>query len=67
MADLGVGVGVHYPIPVHMQPMYKELGYNDSLPESEKAAAEVISLPVHPSLTEQDLVTIANAVKQIVG
>lgn len=67
MADLGVGVGVHYPIPVHMQPMYKELGYNDSLPESEKAAAEVISLPVHPSLTEEDLVTIANAVKQVVG
>lgn len=67
MADLGVGVGVHYPIPVHMQPMYKELGYNDSLPESEKAAAEVISLPVHPSLTEQDLVTIANAVQKIVG
>lgn len=67
LAELGVGVGVHYPIPVHMQPMYKELGYNDALPESEKAAAEVISLPVHPSLTEEDLVTIANAVKQIVG
>lgn len=67
MAELGVGVGVHYPIPVHYQPMYKELGYNDSLPVAEKAAAEVISLPVHPSLTDDDLVTVANAVKQLVS
>lgn len=67
MADLGVGVGVHYPIPVHHQPMYKELGYDDSLPESEKAAAEVISLPVHPSLTDEELVTVAEAVKKVVG
>lgn len=67
MADLGVGVGVHYPIPVHKQPMYVELGYADSLPESEKAAEEVISLPVHPSLTEDELVTVANAVKKVVG
>lgn len=67
MADLGVGVGVHYPISVHKQPMYQELGYKDSLPESEKAAAEVISLPVHPSLTDDDLVTVANAVKQVIA
>lgn len=66
MADLGVGVGVHYPIPVHKQPMYVDLGYRDSLPESERAAEEVISLPVHPSLTDDDLVTIANAVKTLV-
>lgn len=66
MKALGVGVGVHYPIPVHKQPMYVELGYTDVLPESEQAAAEVISLPVHPSLTDDDLVTVANAVKQVV-
>lgn len=67
MADLGVGVGVHYPITVHKQPMYKELGYTDSHPQAEKAAEEVISLPVHPSLTDDELVMIARAVEQLVG
>lgn len=67
LAELGVGVGVHYPIPVHKQPMYVELGYTDVLPESERAATEVISLPVHPSLTDDDLVTVANAVKQVLA
>lgn len=66
MAEMGVGIGVHYPIPVHKQPMYVDRGYTDSLPEAEKAAAEVISLPVHPSLTDDDLVTIADAVKSLV-
>lgn len=61
----GIGVGVHYPIPIHHQPMYQELGYNDSLPISETASREVLSLPVHPSLTQQDLDDIIAAVSQI--
>lgn len=67
LAELGVGVGVHYPIPVHKQPLYQDLGYTDSLPVSERAAEEVISLPVHPSLTDEDLVTIADAIKQVIA
>jgi dTDP-4-amino-4,6-dideoxygalactose transaminase len=67
LAQQGVGTGVHYPIPVHHQPMYRELGYTDSLPRAEQAAVEVLSLPVHPSVTESDLHTIAGAITSMVG
>ncbi len=59
----GIGCGVHYPIPIHHQPLFKDLGYQDKLPHSEAAAREVLSLPVHPSLTLEDLETIAEALK----
>ena len=59
-----IGTGVHYPIPIHKQPFYKELGYNDSLPVSEKAVEEVLSLPVHPALSEKDVQTIIAATKE---
>jgi dTDP-4-amino-4,6-dideoxygalactose transaminase len=67
LAARGVGTGVHYPIPIHHQPLYRDLGYDDALPESERAAAEVLSLPVHPALDECDLVTIAGAVRELVA
>jgi perosamine synthetase len=55
----GIGTGVYYPVPVHKQTFYMgELGYNQTLPEAERAAAEVLSLPVHPALTQTDLETI---------
>ena len=60
----GIGTGIHYPIPIHKQPLYQELGYTDELPESEKASAEVLSLPVHPQLNENEIDTIINTVKQ---
>lgn len=58
-----VGTGVYYPVPVHKQTLYmNELGYSLSLPESEKAAAEVLSLPVHPGLSSTDLEEIVDVV-----
>ncbi|KKH49590.1 aminotransferase DegT [Methanosarcina sp. 1.H.T.1A.1] len=59
-----IGTGVHYPIPIHKQPYYMELGYKDSLPVSEKAAEEVLSLPVHPSLSEDDVQKIVKATRE---
>ncbi|MDD5604618.1 MAG: DegT/DnrJ/EryC1/StrS family aminotransferase [Dehalococcoidales bacterium] len=59
----GIGCGVHYPIPIHQQPMFRDLDYTDELPTSEQAAREVLSLPVHPSLTSHDLNTIAEVLK----
>jgi dTDP-4-amino-4,6-dideoxygalactose transaminase len=50
-----IGTGVYYPIPIHMQPTYIEAGYNCDLPVCEKAAKEVISLPVHPGVSEQNI------------
>lgn len=63
LTDKGVGSGVYYPVPVHQQTYYtKELGYNQSLPVTEQAALEVLSLPVHPALSAGDLETIVDAV-----
>ena len=59
LAEHGVASGVYYPTPIHRLPSFHlEL----ELPETERAAREVLSLPVHPALTAQDLETVANAV-----
>jgi len=64
---MDIGTGIYYPLPIHKQPYYKELGYNDSLPVSESASKEVISLPVHPSLNKLDLDTISEKLREIMG
>lgn len=65
LKEQGVGTGVYYPVPVHQQTFYtQELNYDQSLPEAERAAAEVLSLPVHPALGEADLETIVAAVNE---
>jgi perosamine synthetase len=61
----GVGSEVYYPVPIHKQAFYvNDLGYNDSLPETELATTEVLSLPVHPALSPSDLETIVSAVNE---
>lgn len=66
LREQGVGTAVHYPIPVHRQPLYQQLGYHEvSLPVAEHAAAHVLSLPVHPALSESDLDRIVDAVKKV--
>jgi dTDP-4-amino-4,6-dideoxygalactose transaminase len=68
LKERGVGTGVYYPVPVHQQTYYtKELGYNLRRPESERAAAEVLSLPVHPALCQNDLEAIVAAVNEFTG
>ncbi len=59
----GIGTGVYYPRPIYSQPLYKGLGLRASCPEAEKASREVLSLPVHPSLSEDDLDMIIDAVE----
>ena len=65
LREQGVGVGVHYPLPIHKQPYYQKLGFQDSLPVSEAASREVISLPVHPSVSQEDLENIVEAVASL--
>ncbi|MGD8968372.1 MAG: DegT/DnrJ/EryC1/StrS family aminotransferase, partial [Anaerolineae bacterium] len=57
-----IGTGVYYPVPVHRQQVYMERGYGDAHPQAERAAQEVLSLPVHPALSEDNLETIVAAV-----
>ncbi len=65
LKEMGIGVGVHYPTPIHHQPLYRDLGYTDSLPVAEAASQEVLSLPVHPSLTQDDLDKIIESISTL--
>jgi dTDP-4-amino-4,6-dideoxygalactose transaminase len=66
LAARSIGTDIYYPVPVHRQQIYLDLGYgNQSFPESERAAREVLSLPVHPGLSQEDLETIVAAVESL--
>lgn len=61
----GIGAGVHYPIPLHRQPAYLKQGYgNVNLPITEQIAGEVVSLPMYPELTREQIEYVAQAVKE---
>ncbi len=60
----GVGTGIHYPKPIYTQKLYKDLGIGASCPEAEKAASEVISIPVHPSIDLEDLEKIISVLEE---
>jgi dTDP-4-amino-4,6-dideoxygalactose transaminase len=65
LQEHGVGSEVYYPVPVHKQSFYmEELGYSITLPETERAALEVLSLPVHPALSLADLETIVGRINE---
>jgi len=59
----GIGSSVHYPLPAHLQPAYRDLAPEGSLPEAERAAREVLSLPMHPFLEEAQLEAVLEAVR----
>lgn len=62
--ESGVGARVYYSRPIHMEPAYRFLGLGrESFPEAERAAGEVVSLPVHPSLSRADLNKIVDSLK----
>jgi dTDP-4-amino-4,6-dideoxygalactose transaminase len=60
-----VGTNIHYPIPVHLQPAYADLGYRaGDFPVAEKLAAETLSLPMFPGLTAIQVVTVCGALAE---
>jgi len=64
----GIGNSIYYPLPLHLQPCFTYLGYREgACPESEKAAKEVLSLPVYPELTEAQLDEVVGAVREFYG
>jgi len=66
LRELGVGTAVHYEVPVHRQPLYMGLGYDQvSMPVAEWAADHVLSLPVHPGLSDEDLDRIIDSVRKV--
>lgn len=63
LLEKGVSSAVHYSVPIHKQPLYLKLGYSETLPNAEKAAKQVLSLPIHPSLTADELERISKAIR----
>lgn len=57
-----IGSEVYYPIPIHQQKLYTDMGYKDKLPHAELAAKEVLSLPVHPALSREDIQKVASVI-----
>jgi dTDP-4-amino-4,6-dideoxygalactose transaminase len=65
MAERGVQTAVYYPLPLHLQPLYRELGYGaGDFPEAERAASEVLCLPMYPELTNAEVDEVVDAVKR---
>jgi dTDP-4-amino-4,6-dideoxygalactose transaminase len=64
LTEAGIGTGVHYPIPIHLQEGYRDLGYSaGDFPVSEAVAREVLSLPMYPELTDGQIDTIASVIR----
>jgi dTDP-4-amino-4,6-dideoxygalactose transaminase len=64
LKEQGIGTMIYYPVPMHRQSLYAELDYREgSLPESEKASREVLSLPMFPELTEEQQAAVAEAIR----
>ncbi|HEU6449503.1 MAG TPA: DegT/DnrJ/EryC1/StrS family aminotransferase [Verrucomicrobiae bacterium] len=64
LEDNGVGCAIHYPIPLHLQKCYADLGYkNEDFPVTEKAARECLSLPIYPELTDAQIQRVAEVIK----
>jgi len=63
LQEAGIQTGIHYPIPVHLQEAWAELGYRrGDFPHAEQAADEVLSLPIYAELTDEQVARVASAV-----
>ena len=67
LGEKGIGCGIHYPVPIHLQEAYRSLGYErGSFPIAERCARELISLPMYPELTPEQVDVVGQAVKEAV-
>ena len=68
LADQGVGTAIYYPLSLHRQECFADLGYGPGdFPESERAAAESLALPVYPELTDEQVAYVADRVKSFLA
>jgi dTDP-4-amino-4,6-dideoxygalactose transaminase len=64
LSEMGIGTGVYYPIPIHKQPFYNDVQFSE-LKVSEAASKEVLSLPVHPGLSDSDVEHVYNSILEL--
>jgi len=68
LTELGIGTGIHYPVPLHEQKAYRHLGYKlGDFPVTEKVAREIVSLPMFPQLTAEQQKLVADSVVSYVN
>lgn len=68
LRERGIGNSIYYPLPLHLQPCFEYLGYRPgSCPEAERAAGEVLSLPVYPELTREQQDEVIGSVREFYG
>ena len=65
LAQRDIHTQIHYPVPVHKQPAYRDLGFDIDLPTTERACREILSLPIHPWLSIDDIQAVAHAVTAV--
>jgi len=64
LKERGIATGLHYPVPIHLQEAYQYLGLKaGDFPEAERACREVLSLPMFPGMSEQEVEAVVAAVR----
>jgi dTDP-4-amino-4,6-dideoxygalactose transaminase len=68
LEEQGIATGIHYPLPIHLQPAYRDLGRGPgSFPATEAIAPRLLSLPMYPELTDEQVSQVAGAVRSAVS
>lgn len=68
LTSRGIGTAIHYPIPIHLQPAAKELGHKrGDFPMVERQADRILSIPVHPYMSEDEVRTVAATINEFYG